>query len=168
MRLQAITCEAVIRFLKPLNSTVALLTLMLLSASSASAQCASSATPLVRAGEELKPSLASWYDSKSIHKEGTCREEKCFTASGKEIHALERDGVLFAASNDLKIGTRVKVSNPESGKSVVVRILDRGGFGKYGRKIDLCKKAFKKIGNTSEGILRVTITPIKAKKRGVK
>jgi len=122
----------------------------------------------VRAGEEVKPSLASWYDSQSIYKEGTCRKEKCFTASGKEIHDLEREGVLFAASNDLKIGTRVKVHNPESGKSVVVKILDRGGFGKYGRKIDLCKKAFKKIGNPRQGILQVTITPIKTKKRGVK
>lgn len=59
------------------------------------------------------------------------------TASGERFNMY----ALTAAHNSLPFGTRVKVTNKANGKSVIVKINDRGGFGKYGRTIDLSKKA---------------------------
>ena len=61
-----------------------------------------------------------------------------------------------AAHNKLPFGTKVKVTNAKNGKSVVVRINDRGPFVK-GRIIDLSRSAFSKIGNTSAGVIDVKI-----------
>ncbi len=47
---------------------------------------------------------------------------------------------LTAAHNKLPIGTRVLVTNPENGKSVTVRITDRGIHDRR-VKLDLCKEA---------------------------
>lgn len=103
---------------------------------------------------------ASWYDSESVKREGTCHESKCYTASGKEIHALERSKTDFAASNDFKIGTRLRVCGKVSGKCVDVTVLDRGGFKKYGRKIDLAKRSFQKIASLDKGIAEVSIVRV--------
>ncbi|MFM5687766.1 RlpA-like double-psi beta-barrel domain-containing protein, partial [Aeromonas caviae] len=43
-----------------------------------------------------------------------------------------------------------------NGKSVVVKVNDRGAF-KNGRIIDLSKSAFSSIGNIREGIIKVKI-----------
>lgn len=59
------------------------------------------------------------------------------TASG-EIYNMYS---LTAAHMTLPFGSKVRVTNRESGKSVVVKINDRGAFDKYGRVIDLSKKA---------------------------
>ena len=48
---------------------------------------------------------------------------------------------LTAAHNSLPFGTRVEVTNLSNKKKVTVRINDTGGFAKYGRVIDLSKKA---------------------------
>ena len=48
---------------------------------------------------------------------------------------------LTAAHNSLPFGTRVEVTNLSNKKKVTVRINDTGGFAKYGRIIDLSKKA---------------------------
>jgi rare lipoprotein A len=99
--------------------------------------------------------LASWYDSASVAREGTCKKELCYTASGKEIHELERRRILFAASNSYKLGTKLRVCSDSECVDVV--ILDRGGFTKYGRSIDLCRAAFQKIGSLKDGLQQVTI-----------
>ena len=65
-----------------------------------------------------------------------------------------------AAHRTLPFGARVKVTNLENGKSVVVNINDRGPFAK-GRVIDLSKSAFSAIGSTSAGIINVRIEVIK-------
>jgi rare lipoprotein A len=104
---------------------------------------------------------ASWYDSNSVKKEGTCKSELCYTASGKEIHALEKRGVMFAASNTIKLGKKARVCSRRTGACVEVVILDRGGFGKYGRSIDLCHRAFEAISSTRRGLEQVTIEVIK-------
>jgi rare lipoprotein A len=101
---------------------------------------------------------ASWYDSESVNREGTCRKEKCFTASGKEIHVLEQQGEMFAAAaKRYHMRSKLRVTNIKTGKSVVVRVLDRGGFQKYGREVDLCKRAFSSIANPREGVIKVTV-----------
>lgn len=62
---------------------------------------------------------------------------------------------LTAASNSLPLGARVRVTAGK--RSVVVRITDRGGFGKYGRIIDLSKAAFAKLAPTRRGIVQVCV-----------
>lgn len=101
---------------------------------------------------------ASWYDSASVKREGTCHADKCYTASGREIHDLERNGVLFcAADKRYKMGSNLKVTNEKNGKSVVVKVLDRGGFKKYGRVVDLSKESFKKISDLKLGVIKVNV-----------
>ena len=72
--------------------------------------------------------MASWYGGNFHGKR---------TASG-EIYNMYS---LTAAHMSLPFGSKVQVTNRESGKSVVVKINDRGAFDKYGRVIDLSKKA---------------------------
>lgn len=63
---------------------------------------------------------------------------------------------LTAAHRKLKFGTRVKVTNIANGKSVIVRINDRGPFVR-GRIIDLSKTAFSRIGDAKLGLLQVEV-----------
>ncbi len=74
------------------------------------------------------------------------------TANG-EIYQHEK---LTAAHRSLPFGTEVTVTNLSNGKSVTVRINDRGPFVK-GRLIDLSKKAAKEIGLIKAGIAKVKI-----------
>ena len=61
-----------------------------------------------------------------------------------------------AAHRTLPFGTRLKVTNTQNGKSVVVRVNDRGPFAK-GRILDLSSSAFKSIGNVNVGVVPVRI-----------
>jgi rare lipoprotein A len=63
---------------------------------------------------------------------------------------------LTAASKTLPIGSRVRVTNPENGRSVVVRINDRGPYVK-GRNLDLSHSAAQKIGLCAEGVGHVRV-----------
>jgi rare lipoprotein A len=67
---------------------------------------------------------------------------------------------LTAAHRKLPFGTRVKVTNLRNGKSVVVRINDRGPFIKN-RVIDLSLGAAKVIGLHRSGIARVSFVVLK-------
>ncbi|MEO6641166.1 MAG: septal ring lytic transglycosylase RlpA family protein [Chitinophagaceae bacterium] len=62
-----------------------------------------------------------------------------------------------AAHKTLPFGTKVKVTNIKNGKSVKVRINDRGPFV-AGRSIDLSKKAARKIGMIKDGVGNVQMT----------
>ena len=68
------------------------------------------------------------------------------TASGQAF----RPDDLTAAHRSLPFGTRVRVSNPRTGASVVVIINDRGPFTP-GRDIDLSREAARAIGLTDVG-----------------
>jgi rare lipoprotein A len=57
-----------------------------------------------------------------------------------------------AASKTLPFNTRVRVTNPANGKSVVVRINDRGPFVS-GRCLDLTRAAFAAIASLGSGVL---------------
>jgi rare lipoprotein A len=61
-----------------------------------------------------------------------------------------------AAHRKLPFGTKVKVTNVKNGRSVIVRINDRGPFVR-GRIIDLSRSAFSRIGNTNAGVIEVAI-----------
>ncbi len=77
------------------------------------------------------------------------------TASGEHLDQYS----LTAAHRKLPFGTKVKVTNLKNGKSVIVKINDRGPFVK-GRVIDLTQSAFKKIGNIKTGIINVIVEVI--------
>lgn len=66
---------------------------------------------------------------------------------------------LTAAHRTLPFGTRVRVRNLENGKTVVVRINDRGPF-KDNRIIDLSLAAGKEIGLILPGTVRVRLEVI--------
>jgi len=74
------------------------------------------------------------------------------TASGERFD----QSANTAAHKKLPFGTKVKVTNVKNGKSVIVRINDRGPFIR-GRIIDLSRSAFSSIGNTSTGVIDVKI-----------
>lgn len=67
---------------------------------------------------------------------------------------------LTAAHNTLPIGTRVQVTNPDNGKTVVVRITDRGIRDRR-VKLDLCKEAAEELGVVEKGFahLRMQVLP---------
>ena len=62
---------------------------------------------------------------------------------------------LTAAHRNLKFGTKLRVTNVRTGKSVVVRINDRGPFIP-GRVIDLSLGAAKLVEMTTFGVVKVT------------
>lgn len=78
------------------------------------------------------------------------------TASGEEYDMYD----LTAAHPNLPFGTVVKVTNLENGKSVKVRINDRGPFVE-GRIIDLSYKAAQKIDMIEKGLVEVSVEIIK-------
>ena len=74
------------------------------------------------------------------------------TASGERHNRNE----MVAAHRSLPFGTKVKVTNLNNGKDVIVRINDRGPFVK-GRVIDLSHAAFSKIENPGKGLTKVKL-----------
>lgn len=86
---------------------------------------------------------ASWYGPAHDGKE---------TASGETFDSNE----MTAAHPTLPLGTKAVVTNLETGKSVTVRINDRGPYVK-GRKIDLSRAAAQQIGMGKKGVAKVKI-----------
>jgi rare lipoprotein A len=74
------------------------------------------------------------------------------TASGEVFNPRR----LTAASKSLPIGSLVRITNPKNGKSVNVRINDRGPFVR-GRSLDLSQRAAAKIGIIDNGVARVKV-----------
>lgn len=74
------------------------------------------------------------------------------TASGETF----RQNNMTAAHRTLPFGTKVKVINLANGRSVKVRVNDRGPYAQ-GRIIDLSKKAARKLGIISTGVSPVEI-----------
>jgi rare lipoprotein A len=70
---------------------------------------------------------------------------------------------LTAAHRTLPFGTKVRVKNERTGKSVVVRINDRGPFIK-GRIIDLSQGAASQVGLVKSGVDKVSIEVLKSKR----
>lgn len=66
---------------------------------------------------------------------------------------------MTAAHRSYKFGTLLKVTNKRNGRSVVVRINDRGPFVK-GRIVDVSKAAAHKLGMVRSGHAPVCVTRI--------
>lgn len=74
------------------------------------------------------------------------------TANGE----IFRPGTMTAAHRYLPFGTRVRVTNVNNGRSVVVRINDRGPYH-GGRIIDLAEEAATQLGLKSSGVADVRL-----------
>lgn len=87
--------------------------------------------------------VASWY-GEPFHGR--------LTASGEryDMHGFT------AAHRSLPFGTRLKVTNPESGQASLVTVTDRGPFVR-GRHLDLSYGAAKQIGLIGQGVGRVKV-----------
>jgi hypothetical protein len=77
------------------------------------------------------------------------------TASGE----VYNKHALTCAHKTLPFETLLKVTNPQSGKHVVVRVNDRGPF-RRGRDIDLSYGAAKEIGMVRAGVIKVEVQQI--------
>lgn len=77
------------------------------------------------------------------------------TASGEPYNKDD----LTAAHRTLEFGTRVKVTNLDNGKSVIVRINDRGPHSKS-RIIDVSGAAGAKLGLLDSGTAKVSLEPL--------
>lgn len=89
---------------------------------------------------------ASWYGPKFHGK---------YTANGEVYDQM----ALTAAHKYLSFGTLLKVTNPKNGKSVIVRINDRGPYIE-GRELDLSKGAAIELGILEKGVARVKIQEV--------
>jgi rare lipoprotein A len=94
--------------------------------------------------EQAKESADASYGLASFYENGSA------TASGERFNADE----LTAAHRTLPFGTRVRVTNHSNGRSVVVRINDRGPFV-HGRIIDVTPAAAHALGMS--GLAPVTV-----------
>lgn len=91
----------------------------------------------------METGLASWYGPKFHGK---------LTASG-EVFNQEQ---FTAAHPTLPWGSRVRVTNLDNGKSIEVRINDRGPF-RRGRIIDVSRAAARALGMVARGITTVRV-----------
>lgn len=89
-----------------------------------------------------------------VLKSGSCEAsyywEGQMTASGERFDPTE----LTAAHKTLPMGSKVRVTNKNNDRSVVVRINDRGPYA-GGRCLDLSRAAMKKVGGTGSGVIPV-------------
>jgi rare lipoprotein A (peptidoglycan hydrolase) len=77
------------------------------------------------------------------------------TANGETYNAYGNS----VAHRSLPFGTRLKVTNQSNGKSVIVRVNDRGPYV-GGRDLDLSYGAFSSIASPSQGHVRVCYTTV--------
>jgi rare lipoprotein A len=93
------------------------------------------------ASDATQEGLVTWY--KSGHK----------TASGEPFDPR----AMTAAHRTLPFGTWVEVRRLDTGRTVRVRINDRGPFGKRGRILDLSRAAAEQLDIIREGTARVQL-----------
>lgn len=104
-------------------------------------------------GEPLiKVGTASWYAEFSPGIKETTANMEHFDDSG-----------LTCAMWDIEFNSVVKVTNLENGKSVYVRVNDRGPAKRLvreGRVIDLTRAAFRRIADLRQGLARVKVETV--------
>jgi len=76
------------------------------------------------------------------------------TASGERYNK----NAMTAAHRNLPMNTRVRVTNTKNGRSVVLRINDRGPYGKRRERIiDVSEAAAEKLDMIDAGVVPVTV-----------
>ena len=104
------------------------------------------AEPVARVVSAAQIGVASFYHSALVGR---------LTANGERYD----EGALTAAHRTLDLGTRVRVTNLENQRSVVVTVNDRGPYAK-GRIIDLSRRAARVLGFVQDGVTRVKVEPL--------
>lgn len=89
--------------------------------------------------EKSSEALASWY-----------------RVPAKSLARKRAPNEYTAAHNQLPIGTLVRVTRLSNGRSVVVRITDRGITNRRAN-IDICKEAAEELGMIHDGLTRVRL-----------
>jgi rare lipoprotein A len=98
---------------------------------------------------EAQVGYATWYgDALAGH----------HTANGERFDPTK----MTAASRTLPFDTWVDVTSLDTGKSVRVRITDRGPFGHADRIIDLSREAARRLGTAKMGVFRVKLVIVPA------
>jgi len=110
-------------------------------------------TPLTQTGNFKQRGIASWY-GKKFHGQRT--------SSGEKYDMYQ----MTAAHPTLPIPSYARVTHVASGKSVVVRVNDRGPF-LHSRVIDLSYTAAHKLGITGSGSSEVEIESVTADSRPI-
>ena len=145
---------------------IALASLGLLAASVANAQqpapaaaepakpAAAAPAPAVAAAADASSGTAAWYGRKFAGRK---------TASGQRFNP----NAMTAAHPSLPFGTRVKVTNRSNGRSVVLRVNDRGPT-QDDRVGDVSQAAAHRLGMVRPGVVEADLAPLegKAPKRG--
>jgi rare lipoprotein A len=96
----------------------------------------------------VQTGLATWYGGK--HHGGP-------TASGERFNKH----AMTAAHLTLRMNTRVRVTNQRNGRSVILRINDRGPYGNKRRIIDVSEAAARKLGMIEAGVVPVKVEVLK-------
>lgn len=95
--------------------------------------------------KRVQTGMASWYGSECSH-----------TASGERYLPSS----MTAAHRTLPFGTMVRVKNLSTGRTVEVRINNRGPYRK-GRVIDVSKSAAQQLGMINSGVTKVEVAVLK-------
>jgi rare lipoprotein A len=107
--------------------------------------------------------MASWYGNETLR-----QKDGHMTANGEAFNPK----ALSAAHKLLPLPTNVKVTNLQNGRSVIVRVNDRGPFPSIhnarsgDRIIDLSTAAAKKLGYYRKGTARVRVQAIQIEETG--
>ena len=126
-------------------SLAAMLTVVTLALLWVSKPAGSAAPPRVQVG------LASWYGP-GFHGDKT--------ASGEIFDQRE----MVAAHRSLPLGTVVRVTNLENGRGVVLRVIDRGPYGRNYRKgtiIDVSRGAAQRLDFVRDGLVKVRLEVVR-------
>ncbi|WP_299426491.1 septal ring lytic transglycosylase RlpA family protein [uncultured Meiothermus sp.] len=99
--------------------------------------------PLPPSVRSIQQGWASWYGP---------RFHGRLTANGERFNKFH----MTAAHRTLPFNTRVRVTNLQNGRSIVVRINDRGPFIR-GRIIDLSFEAARQLGMHRQGVIQVKV-----------
>lgn len=81
------------------------------------------------------------------------------TASGEVYNQF----AMTCAHKTLPFQTLLKITNPKTGKNVIVRVTDRGPF-RHGRDIDLSYGAAQEIGMLAAGVMKVQVIKLQDRK----
>lgn len=115
----------------------------------AAALCACTASHARAPAFDVSTGTASYYADRFTGKR---------TASGEAYDPED----FTAAHRSLPFGTHVRVTDMQSRRSVIVRVNDRGPWGK-GRIIDISRAAARELGLIRRGHGRVQLTPANAR-----
>jgi rare lipoprotein A len=125
------------------------------SATPSAVPTSASPSPSVKPSKTAGPTPKPPSGGGSVVSTGTCQasfytDEGSRTANGEIFHTAD----FTAAHKTLPFNTKVRVTNVNNGKSVVVRINDRGPFV-ANRCLDLSTAAFNTISSQSAGVASV-------------